>query len=62
MRRAERGCGALSVTGACEGGPVADVGGDELALLFERWVAIDVEVVGVFGIEVVVAPFGLFSY
>lgn len=40
---------------------MADVGGDELVLLVAGWVTGDVEVVGVLGVEVVVAPFGLFS-
>lgn len=40
---------------------MTDVGGDELVLLIGGWVACDVEVVGVLGVEVVVTPFGLFS-
>lgn len=38
---------------------MGDIGGDEVVLLVGGWVAGYVEVVGVIGVHVVVAPFGL---
>ena len=44
-----------------DGRAVAYVCGDELSLLFGAWVAVDVEVPGDFGDEVIVAPFRLMA-
>ena len=46
---------------AVDGRAVAYVCGDEVALLLGGWVAVDVEVPGDFGDEVVVAPFRLMA-